>query len=299
MGGCPTLLERFLLPRRRRHKRVRVNVNGPANGVWRLGDGSNLVGVPTNRLASAAFNDEPTELRIAGVRSGHDGLFKELAGTTQRAEAATVFARYMLETFGLAPLPVGASGEMTRRRYRASYLRLLRGWSYDANGCEGAVLKGWVESRFGLIPTFHKEPIAQYGSQAWLHYVEEKLNSRFHNNVILMQLDLLYEFCQWTLHRFFNDAGYCWILFRGINDFAEHQIVERISKKVVVLRLNNLISFSRSRDVATCFGDYILEAAVPYKKIFVFDGLLEQDPLKGENEVLVIGGDYRVKAAYY
>jgi NAD+--dinitrogen-reductase ADP-D-ribosyltransferase len=274
-------------------------VNGPANGVWRRGDGSNLVGVPTSRLASAAFNEEPTELRIAGVRSGHGELFRELAATGQRTDAAAVFARYMLETFGLAPPAVGADGEVVRRRYRASYLRLLRGWSFDANGCEGAVLKGWVESRFGLVPTFHKEPIAQYGSRAWLRYVEEKMSSRFHNNVILMQLDLVYEFAQWVLGRYFDDGSASWTLFRGVNDFSEHQIVERLSKKVVVLRLNNLVSFSRSRDVATCFGDYILEAIVPFKKIFVFNGLLEHDPLKGENEVLVIGGDYRITAAYY
>jgi len=28
------------------------------------------------------------------------------------------------------------------------------GWMFNSNGFEGAVLKGWVESRFGIIPNF-------------------------------------------------------------------------------------------------------------------------------------------------
>jgi len=277
---------------------VGVNVSGPANGIWRRGDGSNLVGVPTARLASAAFNDDPKGLRIAGVRGGHDELFRQLAVSQGQAEAAEAFESYMTATFGLAPPPPGVEGEVVRRRYRASYLRLLRGWAFDANASEGAVLKGWVESRFGLVPTYHKQPLTQYGSQAWLRYVEEKMGSRFHNNAIFGQLDLVYEFAQWVLRTFFEQKNY-WTLYRGVNDFNEHQVSEKISKHIVVLRLNNLVSFSRTRDIASCFGDYVLEAAVPFEKVFFFNGLLQKDPLKGEGEVLVIGGDYRVKATYY
>jgi NAD+---dinitrogen-reductase ADP-D-ribosyltransferase len=86
----------------------------------------------------------------------------------------------MAVMFGLTPLP-SPLDQQGRRRYRASYLRLLRGWAYDNNGAEGAVLKGWVESRFGLVPTYHKEKITRFASSAWIRYVEEKMASRFHN----------------------------------------------------------------------------------------------------------------------
>jgi NAD+--dinitrogen-reductase ADP-D-ribosyltransferase len=273
-------------------------VNGPTNGVWRRGDGSNLVGVPTARLASAAFNDEKAELRIAGVRADNDALFVRLAAVETLADAAAVFTDHMAGLFGLTTSRPVASANGERRHYRSSYLRLLRGWAYDANGPEGAVLKGWVESRFGLVPTFHKEALTQYRSPAWLLYVEQKMGSRFHNNAIYSQLDVVYEFSQWALRRFFGPDPH-WKLYRGINDFEEHQIVEKISKNVVVLRLNNLVSFTFTRDIASCFGDYMLETRVPFAKIFAFNGLLDRDPLRCEGEVLVIGGDYRVKATYY
>lgn len=291
-------MERILHNAAANERRVDVDVNGPVKGVWRRGDGSNLVGVPTARLASAAFNDDPQALRIAGVRSENAALFERLATVEQLAEAAGIFAAYMMTTFGLKPPPAGAHGDGGRRRYRSSYLRLLRGWAFDANASEGAVLKGWVESRFGLVPTYHKEPLDRYHSQAWSCYVEEKMGNRFHNNAIFSQLDILYEFTQFALSRFFSDNKY-WVLFRGINDYNEHQVVDKISKTSVVLRLNNVTSFSHNRDIATCFGDYILETRVPFAKIFVFNGLLDKDPLKGEGEVLVIGGDYRVNATYY
>jgi NAD+---dinitrogen-reductase ADP-D-ribosyltransferase len=59
------------------------------------------------------------------------------------------------------------------------------------------------------------------------------------------------------------------------------------------------VSFTHDRDIATWFGSYILEAAVPPAKILFYNALLAQHALKGEGEVLVIGGDYQVKATYY
>ena len=76
-------------------------------------------------------------------------------------------------------------------------------------------------------------------------------------------------------------------------------MVERIDRRHVVLRLNNLVSFTAERDMASWFGDYILEAQVPAAKIFFRNDLLPNHPLKGEGEVLVIGGDYRTTASYF
>jgi ADP-ribosylglycohydrolase len=61
----------------------------------------------------------------------------------------------------------------------------------DSNNAQGAVFKGWVESRFGLFPTYHKQHIASFISKDWIMSIEEKMNSRYHNNCIDMQLDLL------------------------------------------------------------------------------------------------------------
>ena len=85
----------------------------------------------------------------------------------------------------------------------------------------------------------------------------------------------------------------------GINAFDEHQVVGRIDKHTVVMRLNNLTSFSSDRDVADCFGDTILTARVPVAKVAFFNTLLSSHPLKGEGEYLVIGGEYRVTASYF
>jgi len=276
-------------------------------GAWQRGDSTTLVGVPSARLNSAAFNDAPVPLHIAGVREANETLFVLLSLVEDQALASSAFETYMTTMFGIPPAAgrkrdrQGAAGPNEppeRRHYRASYLRLLRGWAYDSNGPEGAVLKGWVESRFGLVPTFHKEPIRRFASPQWIRYVEDKMSSRFHSNAIWSQLDLLYEFAQWILGRRTGEAKRHLVLFRGVNDFDEHQIIERLEKRTVIVRLNNLVSFTADRDVATWFGDIIMEAAVPYEKILFFNTLLPHHPLKGEGEVLVIGGDYKVRATY-
>ncbi len=263
----------------------------------RRGHSTNLVGVASGALASAAFNDATTVLHVAGAREQSPHLFKMLERAACAEDATVIFEHYMAVMFGLEPLPP-ILDERGRRRYRASYLRLLRGWAYDSNGAEGAVLKGWVESRFGLVPTYHKEKISRFASPAWIRYVEEKMSSRFHNNAIYSQLDLLYEFAQWTLQRTHASRHHL-RLFRGVLDFTEHQIVEHIDRRRLVLRLNNLVSFTADRDVASWFGDYILETAVPLCKVLFFDGLLHKHAPKSEGEVLAIGGDYLVTATYY
>ena len=268
-----------------------------------FGHSINLVGRPTDLLASCAFNDHPTPLHISGVREMNGSLFEMLAHASDLADAGEAFGNYMMAMFGIDPeqregTPRQAGGAK-RRRYRSSFLRLIKGWGYDSNGPEGAVLKGWAESRFGIFPTFHKEIIQRISSGAWTTYVEEKMSSRFHNNSIYVQLDLLFEFCQWALQRFVVPQQTHLTLYRGINSFDEHQLMERIDKHAVVMRLNNLTSFTSDRDTAGCFGDTILTARIPVSKIAFFNGLLSSHPLKGEGEYLVIGGECRLIASYF
>lgn len=251
-------------------------------------------------LTDVAFNDQPVPLHIAGVHEMNPGLFEMLGQARDLAEAGEAFACYMNALFGVDPEQRIRTAERGgRRRFRSSFLDLIKGWGFDCNGPEGAVLKGWVESRFGISPTFHKQPLSTGGSQAWTIYVEERMSSRFHNNAITAQLDLLYEFCQWALAHFTAAGSTHVTLYRGINDFDEHQIVQRLDKRHVVMRLNNLTSFSSDRSVADCFGDTILTVRVPVSKILFFNRLLPADPLKGEGEYLVIGGAYRVTASYF
>jgi len=264
-----------------------------------VGHSTNLVGLPTHFLASCDFNEQPMPIHIAAVREMNANLFEMLSQAADLQEAGEAFICYMNAMFGLDPeqreeLGRAASG---RRRYRSSFLRLIKGWGYDSNGPEGAVFKGWVESRFGIFPTYHKGPIRRISSGNWTSYVEEKMSSRFHNNAIYAQLDLVYEFCQWALAHLVSPKETHVTLYRGVNSFDEHQIQERCDKQTFVMRLNNLASFSADREVACCFGDIILTARVPLAKLVFFNTLLSRHALNGEAEYLVIGGDYRVAAS--
>lgn len=263
-----------------------------------VGHSTTLVGVPAGLIGSTAFNDYPVPLHINGTRETNGALFDMLRQAETPAEAAQGFVSYMEAVFGLDPAQRVDPAGNGPRRFRSSYLRLLKGWGFDANGPEGALLKGWVESRFGLFPTFHKTRIERFSSAAWIEYVQEKMSSRFHNNSINMQLDLLYEFCQWALARFFSVGRRHVTLYRGTNDFSEHPLLERADRHSAVIRLSNLVSFTSDRERAGEFGDYVLEARVPTPKIVFFNELLPRHPLRGEGEYLVIGGDYQVKMRY-
>jgi NAD+--dinitrogen-reductase ADP-D-ribosyltransferase len=267
-----------------------------AEAQW-VGHSTNLVGLSTDFLASCEFNDAPAPLAISGVREFNRPLFDMLAEAETLEEAASAFGLYMNAMFGIDPEQKDEPKPGAPRRFRSSYLRLIRGWGFDSNGREGAVMKGWVESRFGLFPTYHKEPIRRISSPAWVTYVEEKMSSRFHNNSILTQLDLLYEYCQWALARWVAPGQSHLVLHRGVNALEDHLVYERLGRAEVRLRLNNLASFTSDRDVAGCFGDTILTVRAPLAKVVAFKALLPARALQGEAEYLVIGGDYCAEAS--
>lgn len=277
--------------------------NGSAASDPRRWYTTNLVGIPASLLGSTQFNEHPQPLRIAGTRETHPGLFALLDRTGTLEEAGEVFAHYLRIAFGLGPPAPDARGA-ERRRSRSSYLRLLQGWGFDANGPQGAVLKGWVESRFGLVPGYHKAPLGAFPSPAWVAYLEEKAGSRYHNNCINMQLDLLFEYCQWSLVRFARLGPRHVRLWRGVNRCEEQIVVGSLHEahdgheRRCVVRLNNLVSFSLLRERVQAFGDWILEAEVPTAKLLFYPGLIANHVLSGEGEVLVIGGDFDVGVSY-
>jgi NAD+--dinitrogen-reductase ADP-D-ribosyltransferase len=259
---------------------------------------TNLVGIPAPVLASTAFNAHPQPLHIGGIRATHPGLFALLERASTPDEAREVFAHYLQLSFGLGRASADA-GAAEARRWKTSYRKLLQGWGQDANSAAGAVLKGWVESRFGLVPSYHHAPLERYPSPVWMRYLEEKASSRYHNNSIWQQFDLLFEFCQWMLARHqLLGPGPLVTLWRGSTRAEEQIVAGSLRARHCTVRLNNLVSFSLSREQAGCFGDWVFEARVPLVKMLVVPGLLDNRALSGESEVLVLGGDYEVEARY-
>lgn len=256
---------------------------------------TSMVGIPPRILGSSAFNRSLRRLTIYGTRETHPGLFHLLGRCATQSEAAAAFAHYMAQHFGLGP-PAPGDGPAESRRAATSYLEVLRGWGGDSNSAKAAVLKGWVESRFGLVPVFHKEPLATFPSAAWARYLSEKTDIRFHNNCIHQQIDLLYEYAQWSIRHFKTPGPRFVRLWRGTNDFGGQRVDERIAGRLAEVRLNNLVSFSGSQERAEEFGDWVLETEIPTVKLLFFPGLLDDRALNSEGEFLVIGGRYKVRA---
>jgi len=254
-----------------------------------------LVGVPASVLRGPAFNAEPQPLHIVGTRYHHPDLFEQLARSGSADQARDLFAVYMRLNFSPQPQP----GTVAPPRWRSSYLRLLQGWGLDANGAAGAALKRWAESRFGLASEFHGEALSHYPAFERTRLLEARAGRQFHNRSIWQQLDLLYEFCQWMLahHRLMGSASHA-TLWRGSNRVEEQLVAGTLRQRHCTLRLNSLVSFSRTREQAECFGDWVMRAEVPLVKLLLVPGLINTRSLDGEAEVLALGGDYAVVVSY-
>ncbi len=249
-----------------------------------------LCSVPSWVIGSRAFNADPLPLSIHGVRTSHAHFFKQLDHLESWGDRARIFQDYIEVAFHLHQWRNnGEDGEHLSLKH--SYLRFLRGWLFDADSVEGAVLKGWVESRMGLCPTYHGGRITGKDSSAYLAYMKDRMKGSGRTNGIFAQLDLLYEFVQYEMQR--RDPATTHItLYRGVHGFYDHDIIEWDGKTQGVVRLNNLNSFTHDFERAWEFGTFIIEAQVPVAKIFFDGAFLHAGILKGEEEVLVIGGEY-------
>ncbi|RII27014.1 MAG: N-acyl homoserine lactonase [Geobacter sp.] len=253
----------------------------------------NLCNLPPWVIASRHFNDNPQSLEIQGVREANRFLFRKLNALSSAEERALVFNDYMSVKFQLHQWE-NQSTDTAKRSIRNSYLRFLRGWMMDSNSIEGAVLKGWVESRIGLPPTFHKVSIPGIHGEEYMVFATDRMKGSARTNAINSQLDLLYEYCQFELARRHPDDRHI-TLFRGTNDADDYELLEEAGNREQIVRLNNLISFTSDEERAWEFGDTVWEIRAPLAKIFFFNGLLPNSILKGEGEYLVIGGEYRVR----
>jgi NAD+--dinitrogen-reductase ADP-D-ribosyltransferase len=257
--------------------------------------------VPAAILGSLAFQENPVPLVLDGVLELHPGLFARLDATPLAPQRGTLFQDYVTVHFRLehleeAGLTVENAGGRQKQRARANYVRMIRGWSFDADSREGAVMKAWVESRFGLTPRYHGEALRDFSAPAYQRYREMHAQGLYGTNALEAQLDLVYTYCQYEFSRQTPDLRHL-TLYRGVNRLAEFERLPESpehSEKRSTLLLNNLNSLTGSRERADEFGDIILTLKVPVVKIFFHCRLLP-GILQGEDEFLTIGGLYEAE----
>lgn len=253
----------------------------------------NRCNLPPVILGGLNFQENPVPLRLDGVFPFHAKLFAMLDSLPDAATRAAQFVDYMTVHFCLEA-PEEAGGEVAQHRTKADYARMLRGWFFDSDGREAAVIKGWVESRFGLRTRFHKGRLHVGNDVADHRFAFERAKGVYGTHALDAQLDLLYAYAQYELAL---AAETHLTLYRGVNAIDDFDILERTSKREATVVLNAMNSFTRNPERASEFGDNVLEARIPREKVFCTSDLLP-GRLKGENEVMVIGGAYRVRLSW-
>ncbi len=258
----------------------------------------NRCNLPASILGGLTFQRAPVALELDGVAQFHRGFFSLLDRLDDAQERAHAFSMHMNAAFYLdEPEQAGYSPQSTSNRQKADYLRMMRGWGFDADGREGAALKGWVESRFGLLPRHHGGHIRDFSSDTYRHYLEMRATALYGTNALEAQFDLLYTYCQYELARKFAGQTHL-TLYRGVNRVDEHETLAILDDRHRVVLFNSLSSFTANLDRADEFGDYLLTTHVPLSKIFCYTRLLP-GMLQGEDEYTVIGGLYEVSIAAY
>lgn len=219
-------------------------------------------------------------------------MFQKLEAISSPHERALIFNDYMSVKFQLHHWQEQAS-DSAQTSIRNSYLRFLKGWKIDSNSVAGAVLKRWVESRIGISPTFHKARIDDINSETYFNYTVDVMKGSAQTSAIQSQLDLLFEFGQYELPRKYPGVNAI-TLYRGTHDAEEYDILESLNKREQIVRMNNLVSFTNEEERAWEFGRTVWKTSVPLCKIFFFNDLLPGSIMKGEDEYMIIGGEYRV-----
>jgi NAD+--dinitrogen-reductase ADP-D-ribosyltransferase len=248
----------------------------------------NRCNLPASILGSLSYQRHPVPLKLDGVEELHRSLFAALDALPDPGQRAQLFMTHMTAAFSLDHPEEAGYSETAHDRARATYLRLMRGWAFDPDGREGAVLKGWVESRFGLLPRHHGGPIRDFSGDTYRRYLEARSRGLYGSNALEAQLDLLYSYCQHELARQRPGQTHL-MLYRGVNRVADYEVLREVSPSWRVVLLNSLNSFTLERERAGEFGDFILEVQVPLPKVFFTHRLLP-GVLKGEDEFVVVGG---------
>lgn len=246
-------------------------------------------------IASANFQENPQPLEIDSVRATDRRLFTMLDGIRDQARRGEVFHDYVSVKFRLHEWAEYQAS--ARSSLRSSYVQFLHGWGADSNGHSGAVLKSWVENRFGLPPRYHGGRLPD-DPQALERYGRDCMKGAAKTVAVAMQLDLLYTFCQYELVRRYPDQRWL-ILYRGTHDPDEYAVRDQSSERRALVAFNNLSSFTSDSEIAWEFGSLVWKVRVPMQKIICFSGLLPPQLLGGESEHLVLGGEYRVQSQLF
>ena len=259
----------------------------------------NRCNLPAGLLGSLRFQRDPVPLVLDGVHELHNALFVALAREPDPARRADAFQTHMRAAFLLDhPDEAGYQAAGQRQgRWKLDYRRLLRGWLFDADSREGAVMKGWVESRFGLLPRYHGGPLGDYSGSSYDRYLVQRCHGLYNTNALEAQLDLLYSYCQFEITRRWRGEKHL-RLCRGVNRLGEHEIVDQMDPDLMILLLNNLNSFTDQPERAGEFGDDIISMLVPLGKILYFPDLLPH-LFQGEREYLVLGGLYEARSEHW
>ena len=259
------------------------------------GTSINRCNLPVEVLGDLSFQNNPKPLCIDGVAQLHQRFFA-LLDTEADAEGRSLwFTQYMKAHFRLDALDeAGFDLAMSVDRSRVNYLRVLRGWFFDSDSMEGAIIKAWVESRFGLHPRYHKGSIRSIEDKTYADFVTQSTRGLYNTNALEAQLDLLYSYCQYELTRRFQGRNSL-ILYRGQNHLQalEQMEVTPENSNHETLLLNNISSFTSDPARAGEFGDVVISAEVPHAKLMFFRGLMP-GIMAGESEYAVIGGIYQV-----
>ena len=116
---------------------------------------------------------------------------------------------------------------------------------------------------------------------------------------IQSQLDLLYTFCQQELARDYSLDQHL-VLYRGSHDPDQYLIKESHNDcQNEIVEFDAVSSFSADVETAWEFGSAVWRVEVPISKIVFHSGLLQNPLLQGEQEFIILGGDYRVRRLRY
>ena len=261
----------------------------------------NRCNLPPWIIGSEEFQMNPSEIEIDGLKITERWLFNRLDKIDDPEERGRVFHDYICIKFGLNEWAEYHSQAKSKSVY--SYVNFLRAWGADSNRHAGAVLKAWVESRFGLLATYHNGRLA-VDEAARESFTHDRMRGAAKSIGVLMQFDLLYTYCQYELGRRFPNERWK-TLYRGTHDPEEYTVHDPAralvphSKELTLIQLNNLSSFTSDPEVVWEFGSSAWEVKIPFSKIVFFSGLLPESILKGESEFLILGGYYKVRPMLY
>ncbi len=178
--------------------------------------GLNRCNLPARIIGSATYQQFPMPLKLDGVHELHHRLFRGLRNFSKTKHRAAYFKDYMTVHFCLELLEEMGLNPHKKQRSNANYLQIIQGWGFNSNKREGAGLKGWVESRFGLLPRYHRGKIRSVNEPAYHDYLVQRAAALYETNALEQQLDVLYTYAQYEL--IYLQQEYI-DLYRGINNF--------------------------------------------------------------------------------